>query len=307
MNMRFLQAGLLAILLTEAAPGQISVTAIEKLPLPADVEWLAPRFSPDGSRVYLTSSGYRGIWEFNRASGALRQLSSDARAGYGFALSPDGRQLAFRRLKPGSDWRDRQQEVVLLQVSTGKSAIQATGRELSLPAFSGQALAYTSNMNALRVSGPVPADQVSLLGIEETKIALLVGTEKKLLDPLGNGSYIWPALSPDGSRIVAYEMSRGTFVCDIRGTVISRLGRRDAPAWTRDGKWIVFMDEKDDGHRILSSDIVMVSADGTQSVRLTDTPDVLEMNPQCSSTEDRIIFNTANGEVRMLTYREGAR
>jgi Tol biopolymer transport system component len=305
--MRCVELVFLAALLVETAAGQITVTSNERLALPGTVEWMAPRFAPDGSKVYLTSPGYTGIWEYTVATGTMRQLSADRRAGYGYAISPDGKQIAYRRLKPESTWGDRQQEVLLLHLPTGKSAVQATGRDLSLPTFAGGALAYTTGKNSLRVAGPVGEDQVTLLGIEETGIALLVGGEKKLLDPLGNGTYVWPALSPDGTRLVAYDMSRGTFICDLNGNVLARLGRRDAPAWTRDGNWIVFMDEKDDGHTVLSSDIGMISADGARLVRLTDTPDVLEMNPQCSPRDNRIVFNTASGEVRVLTYTEGGR
>jgi Tol biopolymer transport system component len=300
--MRSLRTALFVALVCQTASAQITVISTERLPLPVNVEWLAPRFGPDGTKLYLTSTGYSGIWEFTRGTSALRQLSADPRAGYGFAISPDGKQIAYRRLKPGSTWRDRQDEVVLVQVPTGKSAVQATGRNLSLPAFAGQVLAYASGQNGIRLNGSVGADERALLGIEGTKIAVLIGGRKELLDPLGNGSYIWPSLSPDGTRIVAYDMSRGMFVCDLNGTVLARLGRHDAPAWSREGKWIVCVDEKDDGHRILSSDLIMISADGTQSVRLTDTPDLLEMNPVCSSTENRIVYNTADGAVMMLTY-----
>jgi len=286
---------------------QVAVTSVVRLSLPAQGAWQSPRFSPDGQRIFLTTEGYDGIWEFRRSDGELRQLSADRRAGFGFAVSPDGRELAFRRLKPGTRWQDRQQELVVVQLSTGKQSVRASGKELSVPAFAGSALAYSTGKNSLQFSAPVAAEQVSLIGIEETKIALLRGKSKELLDPFGSGSYVWPSLSPDRTRIVAYEMGKGTFVCDLRGNVLSRLGRRDAPSWTRDGKWIAFMDEKDDGQRILASDIAMISADGKMVIRLTSTPDVMEMYPDCSPVDNSVAFSTMKGEVFLLRYEEATR
>lgn len=286
---------------------QVVVTSVVRLSLPANQTWQAPRFSPDGQRIFLTTEGYDGIWEYRRSGGDLRQLSADKRAGFGFAISPDGREIAFRRLKPGSRWQDREQELVLVQLSTGKQSVRASGRNLSVPAFAGAALAYSTGKNALQFSAPVAADQVSLIGIEDTRIALLRGTTKEILDPFGNGSYVWPSLSPDRTRLVAYEMGRGTFVCDLRGNVLTRMGRRDAPSWTRNGKWIVFMDEKDDGERILASDIAMISVDGKTVIPLTTTPDVMEMYPDCSPAENSIAFSTMKGEIFVLRYEEGTR
>jgi Tol biopolymer transport system component len=305
--MRRFTISLLALLVAGPVAAQIKVLELKTLPLPADVEWLAPRFSPDGTKIFLTSSGYNGIWEFERSGEKLRNLTSDRRSGFGYAIARDGSRIAFRRTTVDSKTRERKQELLTLELATGKSAVQASGRDLSLPAFAGKAVAYVRESKSLQVSAPVAPEEISLLGIENTKIALLLKGEKQLLDPFSNGSYIWPALSPDRTRLVAYEMSRGTFVCDLSGNILSELGRRDAPAWTRDGKWIVFMDQKDDGHRILSSDLYMISLDGKTTVRLTDTPETIELYPQCSPTEDRIVFNTASGEVRTLTYTEEGR
>jgi Tol biopolymer transport system component len=99
-------------------------------------------------------------------------------------------------------------------------------------------------------------------------------------------------------------MNRGTFVCDRSGTVLARIGLRDAPVWTRDGKWIIYMNDRDDGERMLSSDIYCVTPDGTRTIRLTATPDVMEMNPQCSPTEDRIVCDSPDGDIYMITYAE---
>jgi Tol biopolymer transport system component len=85
---------------------------------------------------------------------------------------------------------------------------------------------------------------------------------------------------------------------------MNRLGRRDAPSWTRSGNWIVYMDDKDDGHQILSSDLWAVTPDGKSAVQLTTTDRILEMYPQCSPTENKIVCSTMGGEIYLLSYEE---
>jgi Tol biopolymer transport system component len=156
-------------------------------------------------------------------------------------------------------------------------------------------------------AGSQPAGTVSVLGIEDTKIAVLRDGVKVYLDPLGGGSYVWPSLSPDGSRLVAYEMDRGTFLCDPDGSHPVNIGRRDAPSWTRDGKWLVYMADKDDGHAIRSSEIAFISTDGRVGGRLTSTSRRIEMYPQCSPVDDRIVCSTLGGEILVITYAGASR
>ena len=304
---------ILLLVLAVTASAQLKVTSIQRLPLGTEREWSTPQFSPDGTSIYFTASDFNGIWEYSLANRSMRLVTDDRGSGYGFAVSRDGAQIAYRRTSPvngtsiNTITHRRSQEIVTKNLVDGSSSIVSRGATLSLPIYSGSNVVSSSGKEMNAPPGTAHVDQVSVLGIEDTKIALLRGGQKVLLDPLGNGSYIWPSLSADGKYIVAYEMDRGTFVCDVAGKVTSKLGRKDAPAWTRDGRWIVYMNDKDDGHRILSSDIICVSPDGKEIIQLTDTRDVIEMYPQCSPTEDKIVCNTLRGDVYVISYAESGR
>lgn len=293
--------------LTATASGQVRITSTEQLPLPAGRGWTAPQFSPDGSSVFLTTAGYRGIWQFMPATRALRQICDDAGAGYQFTVSPDGRHVSYRRTLEGTPLNRRVQEVVEVELSSGEQVVHATGRDLPTPAYAGDRVLYTPTGELKNAPAAMrPSTGAYALGIEDTRIAMLINGSPAQLDPYRGGSYIWPSLSPDGTRLVAYEMSRGTFVSDLAGNVLAQFGRRDAPSWMRSGRWIVYMDQKDDGHQMTSSDLYCISPDGTTTVRLTDTP-AIELMPVCSPVDNRILVCTPGGEVYVLGYEEVGR
>jgi Tol biopolymer transport system component len=294
-----------AMLAASAAWGQLTVLRIDQL-TPGDGAWRGGQFSPDGATLYLSTPDQDGIWEYGLVTGKLRQLTQERGAGYGFTISPDGLKLAYIRRAPGTG-RPPQREIVVRNLRAGTSRVALTGRALSLPAFSRNGATLAATETGITSTAPPDAGEVTVLGIENTKILLLRGGKKELFDPLRNGNYIWPSLSPDRTQILAYDMTIGAFLCDLQGNVLTRLGRRDAPVWTRDGRWIVYMDDRDDGDRLLSSEIRAISPDGKVTSQLTATPDRLEMFPLCSPTEDRIICSTPDGRLYSILYKEAGR
>ena len=286
---------------------QLKITSTEKLPLDNSHQWSAPQFSPDGKNVYYTTFDYQGIWAYSLAKKTASLVTDDPRSGYGFCLSPDGKKIAYRRTMNEKDPRGRTQEIVVKELTSNSSEVLASGSNLSTPSFAGTTVIYSENVTTKNLTANVGTQQPIVLGIENTKILLVEAGDRQLLDPLKNGSYIWPMLSPDGKRIVASDMAKGTFVCDLRGNNLVRLGKRNAAVWSRDGKWLIYMNDKDDGHNIVSSDLFSISPDGKRETQLTSTKNEIELYPQCSPTENKIICNTLDGEILVFTYQEAKR
>jgi len=299
---------LVLCLLPLLSPAQLKLVKVETLPLGKSRSWSQPRWSPDGKTIYYTASDLDGIWGYSTPGGKTVQITSDRGSGYGFTISPDGARIAWRRTLSGALPGERLQETVVGNVAGGGSTVLSSGKSVSLPSFVRSDLVYSVGNRVQGVtSGVQPAGTSAILGIDETKIAILRDGVKSLIDPLGNGSYVWPSLSPDGSKLLAYEMDRGAFVSDADGSHAVRIGRRDAPAWTRDGRWVVFMADSDDGHAIRSSEIAYVSPDGTMSGNLTSASHAIAMYPQCSPVSDAIVCSTLEGEILVITYTEASR
>ena len=285
--------------LASEIPAQPMITNVEVF-APGNHRWGFAKFSPDGKHILFSTLGYDGIWEYTPDTKAFRQLTADAGSGYNFSVSADGKSIAYRRTTKGRTWRDRKQEIVTLNAESGSTKLLGAARSLPTPVFDGNSPAF---LQAGAVFNPAPSkNRVTLLGVAGQKIQLLVGNQHRQLDPLGNGSYIWPALSPDAKTLLAYDMDRGAFVSDLNGKVLASLGSLDGPTWTRDGSWVVAFNEVSDGHVVTGSDLHAVRPDGTGKVQLTSTTDIIELYPSCSPTENKIVCHTLDGKILLLTY-----
>lgn len=278
---------------------QIRTVKIEEVPLPHTERWSSAMFAHNGSELFLTNSDYDGIWSYSFESKVLKEITREKHSGFAFSLSADGKRVAYRRTVHEGDHITRVQEIVEWNIPTGSAVILERGNSVQTPVFVGTAaVSQKSHLQKLSyTAAPV------VLGIEETKISMLINGQQVLLDPI-NGQYIWPRLSPDAGRLVAVEMDRGAFVYSFADSRTQLIGKCNSPTWSSDGKWIIGMDDRDDGHTIYSSDIIAVSPDGKTKLTLTDTFDAIALHPSASPVEAKVVFNTAEGKIFILTYEE---
>jgi Tol biopolymer transport system component len=283
---------------------QIRVTKTEKIQIEPTKQWSNPQFSPDGKSIFFTTPSYDGIWEYSLENKSFKIITEDEGAGFGFNISNDLKEIIYRKNNYDNISHERLQEIIKMNLTNNSVEIIDKGANLSTPIAANGRVIYSKNNQTINLLSPLSIVETKLLGIENTKIILSKNGKKILLDPFGNGSYIWPSLSPDNESILAYEMDHGTFICDLNGKIISRLGRKDAPVWTRDGKWIIYMDDKDNGQNLISSDIYCISPDGKINILLSKADNIIKLNPGTSPVENKIVYNTLNGEIYLLSYEE---
>lgn len=295
---------------------KISVTKIQQITDNTQSEFYYPKLSPNNQKLFFTSSNYAGLWALDLQSKKISQVSKDLGAGYEFTFTEDGQSVIYRINKFNENGLRVSQSIIQKNLSTLQEKVIATGTDLSAPKMlAGQNMAFTSSdalqlkssIGEVKTNGVVAktsniSDQ-PFTCIEHQKIALYINGEKKILAPLGEGNYIWPSVSPDGTKLLFTRAGKGTYVSDLQGNIQANLGYANAPQWSPDGKWILFMKDYDNGTDVTSSDIFAYNLLSSQTTQLTDTKDIHEMYPQWSSDGQKVIFNSADGKIFLMELK----
>lgn len=130
------------------------------------------------------------------------------------------------------------------------------------------------------------------------RIVLTRHGQETILAPNGAGEetrYIWPVLSPDGTRIAYTVSGDGTYVCNLDGTGVQALGVLRAPRWINNN-WLVGM--VDYGSVVTTaSRLYAAKADG--SYRQAITPEgMIAMFPDADAKQ--VVFEADGGDIYLM-------
>jgi len=279
-----------------SAMGQVlNVTSIDKVNLPDKATVAA--ISPQGDYLLLTSATNQGLTKLNLTTGQSQTLSTAPSAGHNVKISPDGQTVVYRE----GSFNDKH-----LRYSTLKSVNLATGATQVLVKPTRDLQGYAASATTVgtvnkgkfskKAIGAAKAQNLPVLSIDKGKLMITVNGKTRNLSPNGNGySYLWPSLSPDGTQVLYYLAAHGTYVCNLDGTGVRKVGKMRAPVWYDDNT-IVGMMDLDDGEFIYASTIVAATLDGTTQTLTGD--ETIAMYPHAAS--GKIAFSTPAGEAYII-------
>jgi len=257
-----------------------------------------PVYTIDGESILMTQNAYAGLWVMDRTSEELEQITNSQGAGFQPRSLTDG-SIIYRQ----DEYEKGRKFTSLYKVdAAGKHLIAEGSRFVSPANMVDDKLVYLNDESLTILNGISGqsernlADYTTVLN-DRLTLKLYDNGVQSIIAPQGEGNYIWSAISPDYDKLVYTKTGQGTFVCDLDGKVISDLGYAHAPQWSPDGEYLVYMKDRDDGNQYTESEIWIVSYDGENAWRITETPDTIEMYPQWSPDGKRVIYHSLRGEI----------
>ena len=269
-----------ACLMSLAASAQVlEVVSMQKLPIPAKAEMKVAGVSPDGSYLLLTSGTNQGLQRYDLESQTLTTITDAAGAGYNVQVSNNGQELVYRETTIDRN-NLRQNKVVRLNMYNQRQNVVARGQR---------------DMKQMATS-----DNLTSVSIKDRLIVLKRNGLTTTLAPNGmNESYIWPSVSPDGSKICYYVCGNGCWVANIDGSNPQYIGHGCQAAKWYDNNTLVAMASEDDGHFTTASAIVLYTLDGKKQTLTNDS--MIAMYPYAA--ENAIVFSTIEGETYLLNVK----
>ena len=244
-------------------------------------EWLDDSTLVTQERRYFDAKdGKRMVEKILRVSlsGKVEEAANDSSR----VFSREGRRLGLMKFADGSlgysDYARGEEEIVKLstRASTAMSAEKASSSLFvdTDPASWGKVwLYYGSKDNGRQI----------------TKSA---------------NTYSLPRLAPTGDKFLCKNHRGEIVIYDTLDNALANLGRADMESWDASGQYVVYCGCAYSEFDIEKSDIFLSKYDGTETVQLTATPDIIEFEPAFSPSSRHIIYsNERTGAIYVQRVR----
>lgn len=291
----------LAVLASSVASAQLlNVGSIEKVNLPAGVSAVQVAMSHDGSFAIINGSGLQKV---DLATGKTTKIAESASL-QNVEISEDGSTVVFRQ----SSYQGK------LRYTSLKSVNLNNGKETTLVAPSRNLQGFNvvgNRVNAVN-RGQISTKALSatakatapVASINRGALQVTVNGVTKNISPQGTSgqSYLWPSISPDGTKVLYYHVGTGAWVCNLDGSNPVKVADIRAAQWYNNNI-VVGMDDTDDGSVVTSSKLVAVKADGKVRQDLTQVSS-MAMYPSVAGNGSRIAYSTPNGELFIMNINK---
>lgn len=190
--------------------------------------------------------------------------------------------------------------------SNSERILEKKSRNLAVPKLSNKNnLVYTGEGRLKKVKARSSrrivghADEFYVC-IENQHLVLYTNEKRQVLDPCGEGSYIWPSLSPEGDKILFTEVRGGTYIFDLKNKELDHIGKIDAPAWVNKD-WIVGMETKDDGEQFTQGAIFVIDTQGKNKQYISSINEI-SLYPTVARDGQKIAYVTEEGSAYIVSY-----
>ncbi len=279
----------------------IDIKAVSKAVINTEGKFYYPQYFEDSTKIFFTTANYKGIWFYSLPNRKVTKITGDENSGYSFIYLPKTNSV-FYISKTLNEKRRNIYSIEQVQlknlaaqqiINSNKNLSGIKVKEDILTFFEdGQPRVFNlKNDNFSKIS----TIKDTLYKIDENKLYKITADGKEEIYA-GENNLIWLDSGKDGKKIIFYETSKGEIL--LEGDSTKFLGDFRNAKLSPDEKYLVYMIDKDDGHKIVSSDIYITELENPgNSFNITGSENIIEMNPCWNSNGKEIAYNTNEGKI----------
>ena len=273
----------------------VEIQSVDKIDLPEGVSVNQATISPDGSFVVFSQNTKGGLHKMDLASKEINMISATGNS-FDLKIAADG-TVVFRESRTAEN-KLRYTSLKAVDARGVETTLVAPTRDLNGFAVNGTNVMTVDNnkVEAKSLNGGA-AVQMPVASIRYGQLCI----DGKVISPNGQegASYLWASISPNGTKVCYYLVTKGCYVANIDGSNPVYIGQLRAAKWLND-LTVVGMNDLDDGSVVTSSKLIAASIDGQVKQELT-VDESMAMFP--STNGKRIAYSTPMGDLFIINLK----
>jgi hypothetical protein len=208
---------------------------------------------------------------------------------------------------------------VVVAANDSSSMLSRDSRQLGLMKFSDGTVGYSETVQGdegiVKLPGKAPTGKppsvtrtslfVKCQPSPRGKVWLYYGPDGEARQiTQSENTYLLPRIAPSGDKFLCVNSRAEVVVFDTLDHELGNLGIADMPCWDKTGQFILYFRCEYSEFDIEESDMFLSKYDGTETVQLTATPDVIELGGAFSPSSQYIMYsNERTGAIYVQRVR----
>ncbi|MBI2417098.1 MAG: hypothetical protein HYV28_04225 [Ignavibacteriales bacterium] len=255
--------------------------------------------APDGSAIAASKSDLKGIIMLDLKGEIKKEITDAAGAGWKFSWSPDAGKIAYRENKYNGNIRS---SIIVVSDINGK--ILEKSQEMvnsTLPYWNsdGSMVMYHEDNKDWQSLGS-QKNNLPVITSEGNKVLVFnaINTNRGLQNLTFPAEILNMSTSPSGNRHCFEVAGYGIYVYEESNNSLIDLGPGEFPCWVNED-YFAFMLPKDDGYKMLTSDILIKKYNANDETNITAKFPGIALYPSCDN-KGHIVFTTDHEELYIM-------
>lgn len=267
-----------------------------------------PKFTNDGKKIIFTNENYSQIWLYDLSEKKMNKIVEMPQCGFRFQIAENNDEIYFRNKEILKDRKKQGYSIYKYSISKDNiELVYNSEYRISQLFLEGSSIYFLenkepTNLNLLNKNLSAKFDFPYFFVQND----LLVRVSETLDTIKYSGKdyrFISCKYSKDKEAVFVLTANNGILILNLSGEIINQYKNASSISKLYQSNLVVFTEEKDDGMKILSSNLKFGFLNSNNKVRLSTDFNKQTFNPDWSPIDNKLAYSSDNGIINILSFK----
>lgn len=287
---------------------KITIDKIESITDNSNGKFVKPNFTSDGKNIAFTTFNYNQIWIYNIEKKLAEKIIELPQCGNEYQISDDGNQIYFRNRARNGKRKGGTYSIFVYSITERKlDLLYSSEKRISVPKYLAGNLYFTEDEKPKKLdllTNKVDENfSSSYFYVNGNKLIKLHNRVDTISVNDSNFKFIKCDMSRNGKFVSTLTANNGVLVLDNSGKLVRQFSSALSLDLLHMSNLVVYTEETDDGSKILSSKMVIGFTNSEKTINISEQLKESAFNPKWSFSDNRIVFNTEDGLIKVISLK----
>ena len=269
--------------------------------------FINPKFTNNGKYLVFTNENYGQIWVYEVFKKTLRKVVELPQCGFRYQIAGNNEEIFYRNKAAKGNEKEQIYSIFKYSISKDNTElVYDTESRISQPLLVGNSLYFLENKQpkALNLENKSLDTKFDFpyFYVQNDLLIRAAATQDTLKYAKKDYRFISCEYSKDREVVFVLTANNGTLILNLNGEIINQYKNAVVINKLYKSNLIVFTEEKDDGMKILSSNLKFGFLNSANKISLPTDFSSKIFNPDWSPIDNKLTYSSDNGMINILSF-----